>query len=81
MRRGTFAAIVGLLVIGAWSVGRAQTTVANFEITVETPRGPARVTCTRGCEWPANEGAVVCDSERCRWIFTGYGRVMLGQPR
>ena len=80
-QRVTFATIAGLIVIGAWSAGRAQARVANFEITVEVPRGPVRVACVRGCDWPTNEGSLVCDSERCRWSFTGYGRVLLGQPR
>lgn len=80
-RRFTFMAIVSLIVAGAWSAGRAQSRVANFEISVETPRGPLRVTCTRGCDWPANEGSLVCESDRCRWVFTEHGRVVLGQPR
>lgn len=81
MNRRTLIAVVGVIVLGAWSAGRAQAPVANFEITVEAPRGPVRITCDRGCEWPTNEGALVCDSERCRWSFTGHGRVFLGQPR
>jgi hypothetical protein len=81
MRRVTFATIVGLIVFGAWSAGRAQARLANFEITVEAARGPVRVTCNRGCDWPANEGSLVCDSDRCRWSFTEHGRVLLGQPR
>jgi hypothetical protein len=81
MNRLTFVAVVGLLVAGAWSAGRAQARLANFEIAIESPRGPLKVTCDRGCDWRPNEGTLVCESERCRWIFTEHGRVMLGQPR
>ena len=81
MNRPKLAALVGLIVLAAWAVGRAQAPVADFQITVDAARGPVRVTCDRGCDWPTNEGALVCDSERCRWSFTGHGRVIIGQPR
>ena len=74
-------AIVSAVVGGWWAAGRAQAPVANFQISVEAPRGPVRVTCDRGCDWTANEGSLVCDSERCRWVFTEHGRVIIGQPR
>ena len=80
-QRLIFAAVVSLMVMGAWSAGRAQARVATFQVTVETPRGPLRVTCDRGCDWPASEGSLVCDSDRCQWVFTEHGRVILGQPR
>jgi hypothetical protein len=79
-RRLMLALLVILAVFGAWTAGRAQTNVANFQFTVEAPRGPVKITCERGCDWPAKEGELVCDTERCRWIFTGRGRVLVGQP-
>jgi len=50
--------VLAIVLIGAgWSVGKAQTAVVDFEITVDAPRGEARVTCFRGCEW-AKEGTI-----------------------
>jgi hypothetical protein len=44
--------IAAVIALGAWSVGRAQAVVADFEIQIEAP-GPGRVTltCVRGCDW------------------------------
>jgi hypothetical protein len=84
----TMLSVVGvaLLMVGSWSVGHAQTPAplarrfAQFEIMVETPRGSVKVTCEGGCDWPENEGTVVCDSERCSFRFNQHGRILLGLP-
>jgi hypothetical protein len=79
MSRRLFVVIVSLALLGAWSAGRAQTRVANFQFTIEVPRGPARVMCERGCDWPgSNEGVLLCEQERCRFAFTEQGRVRFG---
>ena len=88
MNRTMLRIVLAIVLIGAgWSVGKAQTAVADFEITVDAPRGEARVTCFRGCEW-AKEGTMrsptitfQCDAERCRSTFNGHGRITLGMPR
>jgi hypothetical protein len=41
---------VGLVAIG-WSAGRAQTTVADFEMTITTPVGRTTIQCSRGCDF------------------------------
>ena len=33
------------LVIAGWSVGKAQTTVADFEIAIDAPRGDLKLMC------------------------------------
>ena len=82
MKRQLFLIVVAvLLVVASWSVGRAQTNVAPFEIAVEGPRGLIKVTCSRGCDWPADEGTLLCETERCQLMFNGHGRILLGQPR
>jgi hypothetical protein len=88
MKRTLFRIVLATALIGAgWSVGKAQTTVAEFEIAIDAPRGDVKVTCHRGCDW-AKEGAIPtptitfpCDTERCRATFNGHGRVTLGMPR
>jgi hypothetical protein len=83
-RQSVVVAIVSFFVGGALSVvGSAQNAparAADFQITVDVPKGPSRVVCERGCDWPANpgEGLLTCDQERCRFAFTGYGRVGFG---
>jgi hypothetical protein len=88
MNRTMLRIVLAIVLIGAgWSVGKAQTAVADFEITVDAPRGEARVTCFRGCEW-AKKGTIPsptitfqCDTERCRSTFNGHGRITRGMPR
>lgn len=75
---------IALLMVGSWSVGHAQTPparMAPFEIMVQTPRGPVRVSCSGGCDWPAGDGTLVCDTERCDFRFNEHGRILVGQPR
>jgi hypothetical protein len=74
---------VALLVVASWALGRAQTAVADFQFSVslETAPGAVRVTCDRGCDWSPSVADLECDSQPCRWTFTGYGPVTLGIPR
>ena len=39
------------LVAMAWSIGRAQGAVADFESSVDAPAGTVVMTCHRGCDW------------------------------
>ena len=81
MRRTTRLLVGVALMVGSWSVGHAQTRMTPFEVTVETPRGPVKVTCSGGCDWPATDGTLVCDRERCDFRFNEHGRILVGQPR
>jgi hypothetical protein len=87
MRTGILlVAIAAVLVLVGWSAGRAQARVADFYVTVDAPTGEIRATCSRGCDWPATPGesppviTYRCQSQPCRLIFNGHGRVTLGQP-
>ena len=87
MKRELFLIVVAvLLVVAAWSAGRAtaQARVADFEIGIEAPRGAVKVTCTRGCDWPSTGELPTitfrCDSEQCRWMVNGRGAITLGFP-
>jgi hypothetical protein len=79
-------AFVVVLVLVAWSAGRAQARAANFYVTVDAPAGDVKVTCSRGCDWPPEPGESSptitshCDRQPCRVIFNGNGRITLGQP-
>ena len=87
MVRTIVLAAVAITLIGAgWSVGRAQTAVADFEITVDAPAGFVNVMCRRGCErsgtWMASaNGSTLtasfeCSgSPRCLGTVDGHGLV------
>lgn len=88
-RRALFIVVGVLLVVAGWSAGRttAQSRVADFEISIDAP-GQVNITCARGCDWPSSGVATPlptmnfrCESERCRWMLNGYGRITLGFPR
>ena len=77
-----------LLIVASWSAGRAQTRVADFEVAIDAPRGDLKVTCARGCDWPAEQGSsgmptttFRCETERCRLMLNGRGRITVGMPR
>lgn len=85
-RRLLTIAVAVILVVAGWLVGRttAQARVADFELSIEAPRGEMRLMCSRGCDWPST-GALgsisyQCDSEQCRWTINGRGPVTLGFP-
>ena len=87
MKREALLIVVALLlVVAGWSAGRttAQARVADFEISIEAPRGEVKVTCARGCDWPAAGTLPTitfrCESERCRWTVDGHGPITLGFP-
>jgi len=90
MRRKALLVVgAGLLVAAGWSAGRvtAQARVADFEISIDAPRGEVKVICARGCDWPSGgveplpTTSFRCESERCRWMLNGYGPIRLGFPR
>jgi hypothetical protein len=86
-RRLILVAVGSFVAGGAWSVvGNAQNAPIRinpnrFHITVEVPKGSARVWCDSGCDWPnnANEGVLLCEQERCKFAFTQSGRVLFGE--
>lgn len=87
LRRATFRVLLILgIVYGLRHVGVAQGEVADFEITISTPRGEIEVTCARGCNWGRDASGPVrvktfrCDNERCQSSFNGFGRITLGIP-
>ena len=68
-----------------WSFGVAQGPVADFEITIEAPRGDGKLTCSRGCDWRNEPGVspnqtitIRCESEKCLRTYNGRGRVTIG---
>ena len=88
MKRTLFVVVTATALIGlGWSAGRAQTAVANFEISFDAPRGEVKLTCYRGCDWaregqsPIQTTSFRCEYERCSGMFNGYGRITLGMPR
>lgn len=70
-----------------WSLGKAQTRVADFEIAIESPRGDLKVTCSRGCDWTRADGEAIatisfqCKAERCLGQLNGHGKVIHDTPR
>jgi hypothetical protein len=88
VKRALFRIALATALIGAgWSVGKAQTAVADFEIAIDAPRGEVKLTCSRGCDWAKEKGnpspttSFRCETERCRQTFNGHGRILLGMPR
>ena len=75
-----------VLVLLAWSLGRAQARVASFYVTIDAPAGELKVTCSQGCEWPTTPGetghviVTRCERQPCRVMFNGNGRVRLEAP-
>ena len=75
-----------ILVLVAWSAGRAQSRVANFYVTVDAPSGELKITCSEGCDWPTTPGEKThvivtrCERQPCRVMFNGNGRVRLEAP-
>lgn len=87
MRRISLRIALAAALVGAgWSVGKAQTAVADFEIAIDAPRGEVSLTCYRGCDWAKEGGNRIpatsfrCETERCRATFNGHGRIRLGDP-
>lgn len=87
MKRTLLRIVLATALIGAgWSVGKAQTAVADFEIAIDAPRGEVKLTCYRGCDWVKEGGSPIpttsfrCESERCRGTVNGHGRITLGMP-
>ena len=65
MTRIVFRVVIALALVGAgWSAGRAQSPVADFEFTVNAPKGTVILTCHRGCNWSGPQGQI-------KDIFTG----------
>lgn len=84
MKRTLLRIVLAVGFIGAgWSLGNAQARVADFEITIDAPRGDVRLTCSRGCAWgekgsPSQTTSFRCETQRCRGTFNGHGRITIG---
>jgi hypothetical protein len=86
-----FIAAVATASIGAgWTIGKAQTAVADFEITVDAPTGTTNIICNRGCAqsstWMRRQGSegltatFSCTSPtRCIGTVDGQGLVIRGR--
>jgi len=82
-----FIVLVTIGSIGAgWTVGRAQSTASDFEITVVAPTGTTNIVCHRGCEqsstWMRSgpqelTASFSCTSpSRCEGTVDGHGLVL-----
>ena len=79
-------AIATALIGVGWSISKAQTAVADFEIAVDAPRGDVKLTSSRCCDWGKREGnpsrttSFQCETERwCgtfkrTWGIAGFTR-------
>jgi hypothetical protein len=77
--------LAGGFVVAGWALGNGQERVADFEITIEAPRGDVNLICARGCAWgekgsPGQPISFKCETQRCRATFNGHGRITLGDP-
>ena len=84
MKRRVLRIVLAAGFIGAgWSLGNAQARVADFEMTIDAPRGEVKLMCSRGCAWgekesPSQTTSFRCDTDRCRAAFNGHGRITFG---
>jgi hypothetical protein len=81
-------AIVAGLALAGWSVGRAQTQVAEFELTVTAPGGQTVIECRKGCDFQYDVGNTAnlpkpntrfqfaCTTQTCAATINGHGHVM-----
>jgi hypothetical protein len=79
-------ALAGVLAGAGWSVGKTQTTVADFELTVDAPGGQTVINCVKGCDFTHDVGRIEtrpntkfvfsCSAERCRATINGSGNVL-----
>ena len=78
--------LVAVLIAAAWSIGRAQSSVADFEIAIDAPEGQTHLTCLWGCDWtgqqrrgePTNTTSFACTNSpngQCGYSFNGRGFV------
>ena len=72
--------IAAALILGGWSVGRAQSQVAEFEMAVDAPGGVVIVRCLEGCDWQSRTDTMgtvswKCETNRCAGVLNGRGLV------
>jgi hypothetical protein len=87
MTRTLFRVAIAVALIGAgWSVGRAQTNVADFEVTIDAPGWETTIECHKGWDFTNDVGRVVgpsphtnfrfhCNAPRCGATINGAGHV------
>jgi hypothetical protein len=79
-------AVAIMLVAAGWSAGSAQQSVADFYLTIDAPSGELKITCSRGCDWPAERGnppqtiASRCERTPCQVTVNGRGQIRIGMP-
>lgn len=49
-------AIAAAIALVGWSVGKAQTQIADFEMTITAPPGRTVVECAKGCDFRFDMG-------------------------
>ena len=50
-KRSVTLGLATIIVVTAWALGRAQTQVADFRVTIETTTEGAKLVCLKGCAW------------------------------
>ena len=76
--------VASVITLGAWSIGRAQSQAADFEILIDAPAGRVNITCVRGCQWgdvaqlgkPHTTAFWCGGSDRCSGVVDGRGIVV-----
>jgi hypothetical protein len=75
------AAALGLVLFG-WVAGRSQTSLPDFEFTVEAPAGETTVQCIRGCEllWVENGISPRAGRDK-KFVYSCGGALRCGSGR
>lgn len=88
MQRILIRVVLATAFIGAgWSIGKAQTKAADFEVAFQAPQGNVKVTCSRGCDWTGPDGVPIqtvtfeCKSDGCVGSLNGHGKIGHDLPR
>lgn len=92
MGRTAFRIALAMALVGTgWSIGKAQSNVADFEMKIDAPVGRTNIICTRGCDFKIDVGSTAglptpntnftfaCSNSstgRCSATINGSGHVM-----
>jgi hypothetical protein len=65
-------AVAIAMAFAGWWIGRAQTSVAEFELRIDAP-GPGQVnlTCIRGCSWNNRPNVATVAQPHTTWFSCG----------
>jgi hypothetical protein len=67
-------AIAMSIALAGWSVGRAQSQVADFEMTITAPVGRTVVECSKGCDFRFDMGDTSLPRPNTRFTFECRGQ-------